>query len=198
ITFHPITGDLWVAAWHTDKILRLDTSGGTGHMIYMAGNKRGFTRADGTPADGAPASVPITGFDPMPTPPTTVPTPAGMAQLNIPTCVKFAANGDWYVTDEGNQRVRKVNGSDDVINTILGNGTQAFSGDGGPALNAAIWLPVGQAAQPAGKLCLSPDERWLYVCDTNNERVRRVDLQDPNRTITTFAGSGAAGYDGDG
>jgi sugar lactone lactonase YvrE len=192
IAFHPVTGDLWVAAWHTDKILRIDTSGGTGHMIYMAGNKRSFS------GDGAAASVPITGFDPMPVPPTTLPTPAGMAQLNIPTCVKFTANGDWYVTDEGNQRVRRVDGTTAVINTILGNGTQSFSGDDGPALNATINLPVGQAAQPAGKLCVSPDERWLYVCDTNNERVRRIDLQDPERKITTFAGDGSSGYDGDG
>jgi sugar lactone lactonase YvrE len=193
ITFHPVTGDLWIAAWHTDKILRLDTSGGTGHLIYMAGNKRTFS------GDGAAASVPTTGFDPMPViPGPTLPTPAGMAQFNIPTCVKFTQNGDWYVCDEGNQRVRKIDGATDVVGTILGNGQQLYSGDDGPALNATINLPVGQAAQPAGKLCISPDERWLYVCDTNNERVRRIDLTDPNRTITTFAGDGDSGFDGDG
>jgi sugar lactone lactonase YvrE len=193
ITFHPVTGDLWIAAWHTDKILRLDTSGGTGHIIYMAGNKRAFS------GDGFAASVPTTGFDPMPViPGPTLPNPAGMAQFNIPTCVKFAQNGDWYVCDEGNQRVRKVGGASDVVGTILGDGTQRYTGDNGPAVLATINLPVGQAAQPAGKLCLSPDERWLYVCDTNNERVRRIDLLDANRTITTFAGNGVLGYEGDG
>jgi len=193
ITFHPVTGDLWVAAWHTDKVIRLDTSGGTGKILYMAGNKRTFS------GDGSPASVPTTGFDPIPViggP--TAPTPAGMAQLNLPVSVKFTSNGDWYVADEGNQRIRKVNGSDDVINTLLGNGTQSFSGDAGPAASATINLPVGQAAQPAGRICISPDEHWLYIADTNNERVRRIDLTDPNRTITTYAGNGSAGYGGDG
>src|SRR5207244_1837723 len=57
---------------------------------------------------------------------------------------------------------------------------------------------LGQAAQPAGRICISPDDHWLYIADTNNSRVRRIDLTDPNRTITTVAGNGTAAYAGDG
>ena len=179
ITFHPVTGELWIAGWHTDKVLRLDASSNL--LMYMAGNKRAFS------GDGGVASNPASG---SPT--------AGVAELNLPSSVKFTGNGDWYVADEGNQRIRRVDAVTDIINTIAGDGTQGFAGDGGPAASATFNLPVGQAAQPAGRLCISPDERWLYIADTNNNRVRRIDLADVNRTITTFAGNGTAGYSGDG
>lgn len=179
ISFHPVTGDLWIAAWHTDKILRLDQNSGA--IIYMAGNKRAFS------GDGAAASNPITG---SPT--------VGVAQMNIPSSVKFTSNGDWYVCDQGNERIRKVDGTTDIINTIVGDGIAGFAGDNGPGLSAEINLPVGQAAQPAGRLCISPDEHWLYLADTGNNRIRRIDLTDAQHTITTYAGTGTPGFNGDG
>lgn len=193
ITFHPVTGDLWIAAWHTDKVIRVDAS--TSKLFYMAGNKRTFS------GDGFAASVPVTGFDASVDPITGVPpaTPAGMAQLSIPASVKFLANGDWYVSDQGNERIRVVNGTTDIINTIVGDGTAGFTGDNGPAASAEINEPVGQAAQPAGRICISPDERYLYIADTGNNRIRRVDLQDAvtPRQIVTYAGNGTAAYTGD-
>lgn len=180
IAFHPTTGDLWIAAWHTDKVTRLDSS--TSRIFYMAGNKRAFS------GDGAAASDPITGG-----------ATSGVAQMNIPVSVKFTANGDWYVSDQGNERIRKVDGTTDIIDTIVGNGVAGFAGDGGPGLAAEINLPVGQAAQPAGRICISPDERWLYLADTGNNRVRRIDLAPgAAHEITTFAGNGTAGFGGDG
>lgn len=180
ITFHPTTGDLWIAAWHTDKIIRLDSA--TNRIFYMAGNKRAFS------GDGGTASNPITG---SPT--------VGLAEMNIPASVKFTANGDWYVSDQGNERIRKVDGATDVINTIVGDGVAGYAGDGGPGLSAEINLPVGQAAQPAGRVCISPDEHWLYLADTGNNRVRRVDLTPGmNFATTTYAGNGTAGSGGDG
>jgi sugar lactone lactonase YvrE len=192
MAFHPTTGDLWIAAWHTDKILRVDSA--TSKLYYMAGRGRAFT------GDGFPASDPVTGFDPAPVNGVTPPTPVGMAQMNIPVSVKFTANGDWYVSDQGNERIRRVIGTTDIINTICGDGNAAFGGDNGPAAAAQINVPVGQAAQPAGRICISPDERWLYLADTGNNRIRRIDLQDaltPLR-IDTYVGNGAAGYTGDG
>ena len=168
IAFHPVTGELWVAAWHTDKIIRLD--GTTNTIVYMAGNKRAFS------GDGGPATT---------------------AELNLPVSIKFTANGDWYVADEGNQRVRWVDHTSNIIDTLAGNGTEGFGGDNGPAKSAMFDLPVGQAAQPAGRICFSPDEHWLYIADTDNNRVRRIDLTVPDRTITTYAGNGTKGYTGD-
>ena len=194
ITFHPTTGDLWIAAWHTDKIIRVDSA--TSKLFYMAGNKRAFS------GDGLAASVPTTGFDASPDAITGLPpaTPAGMSQMNIPVSVKFLADGTWYVSDQGNERIRVVDGATDVINTIAGDGTADFGGDNGPAASAKINVPVGQAAQPAGRICISPDERYLYIADTGNNRIRRIDLQDAltPRQIVTYVGNGAAAYTGDG
>lgn len=170
LAFHPLTGELWVAAWHTDKILRLDSA--TNTVVYMAGGGRNYT-GDG----GAPSA----------------------ATLNIPSSVKFDAAGNWYIGDEGNRRVRYVNAQADVISTLVGaGGNPTVLGDGGPAAQANLNFPVGQSAQPGGRVCLSPDDRWLYIADTLNHRIRRVDMQDPQRTITTYAGNGTAGFSGDG
>jgi sugar lactone lactonase YvrE len=70
----------------------------------------------------------------------------------------------------------------------------AFGGDGGPARQARFAQPVGQSADPAGRIALGPDGS-LYVADTGNHRIRRID---PEGIITTVAGSGEAGHAGDG
>ncbi|MCE9637950.1 MAG: hypothetical protein K8T90_19795 [Planctomycetes bacterium] len=164
IAFDPLVGDLWIAAWHTDKILRLDS--GTQQIVYMAGGKRGFA------GDGGPANL---------------------AQLNLASSVKFDASGNWYIADEANRRVRFVNRQTNVITTIAGTGfaTDAthILGDGGPAVSATLNFPVGQSAQPGGRICLDPTERFLYIADTDNHRVRRIDLQ--TGIITTIAGTGS-------
>jgi DNA-binding beta-propeller fold protein YncE len=170
LAFHPLTGELWVAAWHTDKILRLDSALNT--VVYMAGGARNFTGDNGAPAS---------------------------ATMNIPSSVKFDAAGNWYIGDEGNRRVRHVDATLNVITTLVGaGGSPTLLGDGGPAATANLNFPVGQSAQPGGRVCLSPDDRWLYVADTLNHRIRRVDLQHPQRIITTFVGTGVAGFAGDG
>lgn len=169
VAFHPLTGELWIAAWHTDKVLRLRAD--VNEIVYMAGAKRAFS-GDG----GAPAA----------------------AQLNLPSSVKFDAAGNWYVCDQGNRRVRFVDAALDRIETLCGTGFPGSAGDGGPAALANLSLPGGQSAQPGGRVCLSSDGRWLYVAESDAHRVRRIDLLDPDRTITTFAGTGAAGWSGDG
>ena len=169
LAFHPLDGALWVAAWHTDKILRLN---GSDHTIaYMAGAGRGFH------GDGGPASAAI---------------------MNLPSSVKFDAAGNWYVGDEGNRRVRFVDAATNVITTLAGTGQEDPLNDDGPAANAGLAFPVGQSAQPGGRVALSPDDRYLYVADSNHHRVRRIDLQSADKIITTIAGNGAAGLSGDG
>src|ERR1035441_9879532 len=76
--------------------------------------------------------------------------------------------------------------SGQTITTFAGNGTAGYSGDGGPATHAEINRVVGLAVDAAGN---------IYLADQNNNVVRKVDT---NGVITTFAGTGAAGYGGDG
>jgi hypothetical protein len=72
------------------------------------------------------------------------------------------------------------------IHTIAGNGTQGFGGDHGSARKAALFLPVQAAPIPGG---------GYLIADKKNHRIRRVSR---NGTITTVAGTGISGYNGDG
>src|SRR5579864_4368433 len=73
-----------------------------------------------------------------------------------------------------------------TISTVAGNGTAGFSGDGGQATSAEINSPYMPAVDSAGN---------LYIADFNNNRIRKVT---PGGVISTFAGTGAAGFGGDG
>jgi sugar lactone lactonase YvrE len=70
----------------------------------------------------------------------------------------------------------------------------AFEGDGGPAIDARLAQPAGQAADPAGRLAFDADGN-LLLADTKNHRIRRIDLAG---VITTIAGTGERGHAGDG
>jgi sugar lactone lactonase YvrE len=98
-----------------------------------------------------------------------------------------------YIADQANQRIRRVDSMGN-INTVVGTGMPGFSGDGGPALMAQLNNPVGQAAAPAGRIVFDTSGN-LYIADTGNHRVRRVDA---SGVITTVAGNGTAGTSGDG
>ncbi|MGQ0720503.1 MAG: NHL domain-containing protein, partial [Candidatus Eiseniibacteriota bacterium] len=78
--------------------------------------------------------------------------------------------------------------------TICGNGTRGYSGDGGPATAAQLFLPGGQSAPPVGRIAFH--DGFLYIADTNNSCVRRINLT--TGIIDTFAGTGTYGYSGDG
>ena len=105
--------------------------------------------------------------------------------LNTPGGIVVAPNGDIYFTDSNNNVVERVNRRMQVT-TVVGNRSSGFSGDGGLATQAELDTPDGVAIAPDGD---------LIVADTRNDRVRRVDV--PTRIITTIAGSGKNGYDGD-
>ena len=111
--------------------------------------------------------------------------PATSAQLNSAYGVAVDIRGNVYIGDSLNNRVRKVN-SRGIISTVAGNGTCGFSGDGGPGTAAMICLPEGVAVDTLGN---------LYIADYNNLRVRKVNRKG---IITTFAGSGNLGYNGEG
>lgn len=109
---------------------------------------------------------------------------ATRARLFTPTSVTVDNAGNVYIADRDNHRVRRVS-SAGIIFTVAGTGTPGFSGDGGPALTAQLKSPTGVAWAPSGK---------LYLTDTGNNRVRVI-----NQTgdITSIAGTGTAGYNGD-
>ena len=107
------------------------------------------------------------------------------AQLNAPFGVAVDAGGNLYIAEFSNNRVRKV-GTNDNISTLAGNGVSGLSGDGGQATGAQLNGPQGVAVDSLGN---------VYIADTNNNRVRKVA---PNGVITTVAGTGSAGFSGDG
>ena len=109
--------------------------------------------------------------------------PAALAQLRSPSDVATAGAGNLYIADRFNHRIRKVDSSG-VITTFAGSGEYGFGGDGGPAAEAQLYSPNGVATDGAGN---------LYIADTGNSRIRKVDS---SGTITTFAGSGRSGYGG--
>src|SRR5690348_2687193 len=111
--------------------------------------------------------------------------PATQASFQFPIAVAQDRHGNTYITDEGEQRIRKVT-SAGVINTFAGTGIAGFSGDGGPATSARINTPVGVTVDAAGD---------IVFADAGNNRVRKINTAG---IISTIAGNGTQGYSGDG
>ena len=107
------------------------------------------------------------------------------ARLNIPRGVTLDDAGNLYIADTFNHRIRKVD-TDGDISTVAGNGTRGYGGDGGAATAAQLNSPHGVALDGAGN---------LYIADTHNDRIRKVDA---DGDISTVAGNGTRGYGGDG
>jgi trimeric autotransporter adhesin len=120
--------------------------------------------------------------------------PAAAAQLNAPRQMVESVNGDLFIADTGNNRVRRVDHATGIITTVVGNGNPGTptgdDGDGGPATAALLNGPKVLALYNGG----------LFITDNGNNRVRRVDLR--TGIITTVAGDGnpgtPTGNDGDG
>ena len=130
-----------------------------GIITTVAGNGERGSGGDGRLAVAAPLS------------------PAGLA---------VDADGNLYIADTGNNRIRKAN-SEGIITTVAGIGGRrvGFSGDGGPATAAQLSLPSGLAVDSSGN---------LYIADTDNDRIRRVTT---DGVISTFAGVSHSLGDGD-
>ena len=171
VTFDP-AGNLVIAAWHNSRIKTVDLA--TGALIDACG-----TGARGFAGDGGSASA---------------------AVLNLPVAVVFDPAGDMIIADQANDRLRKVDHVTQIVSTIAGVGpcTNAAAcpalGDGGPALEAFISFPQGQAARPAGRIDIDAAGN-IYIADTLNRRVRKIDAAG---IITSIAGTGELGATGDG
>jgi hypothetical protein len=163
-----------IAAWHNSRVMKVQI--GSEDLVDICGTgKRGFGGNNG---------------------------PAEMATLDLPVAVVYDQQGNMLIADQANQMVRKVDRATDIITTIAGTGHCADAvnpapcviNDGGPATMAGFRFPTGQAASPGGRIALGADGS-IYVADTENFRLRRID---PAGIASTVAGTGTWGFAGDG
>ncbi|MDO8355525.1 MAG: hypothetical protein Q7U76_03950 [Nitrospirota bacterium] len=111
---------------------------------------------------------------------------ATTASLFTPLAVAADTAGNLFIADTQNHRIRRVDFLTRIITTVAGNGVGGFSGDGGPATATALWNPSGVAIDGAGN---------LLIVDQYNNRIRSVNAQ--TGIITTVAGAGTVGFNGD-
>jgi streptogramin lyase len=108
-------------------------------------------------------------------------------QVDDPFGLVIGADGALYFCEVGNQRIRRLDLRARTITTVAGNGERSYSGDGGPAQDAAMNMPH--------ELCFDPDGN-IYVVERDSHAVRKIDQA--SGTISTVAGTGQPGFGGDG
>ncbi|HPA45804.1 MAG TPA: S8 family serine peptidase [bacterium] len=111
--------------------------------------------------------------------------PALNASFRHPMGLDLDANGNLYVADIGNSVIRRIT-PNGIISTVAGSGTEGYSGNGGPAVQAQLFNPSDIMLDPTGN---------LYIADSANQVVRLVDIAGRIRTII---GTGESGFSGDG
>jgi GT2 family glycosyltransferase/sugar lactone lactonase YvrE len=156
-------GDLIIADSHNERIRRVDRQ--TAIITTIAGSGESGYDGDDRLAVGA--------------------------ALNSPAGVSAAPNGDIYIADTLNHRIRMIDHASGFIYTVAGDGTPGGDsgpvGDEGPATSAHLNMPSDVAIAPNGD---------IYIADMHHQRVRKVDAR--TRLISTVAGTGAWGNSGDG
>ncbi len=158
-------GKVLVMAWHNHKLREVDPA--TGRVRILAGAGAGFT------GDGATIDT---------------------LTFRQPKALELDAQGNMFILDQQNFRVRRVDAATRMVTTVAGNGTQGFAGDDGPATSAMLYFEAGSNPEPSGGLALAGNT--LYIADTLSNRVRAVDLT--SGMIRTVVGTGTAGGGGDG
>ena len=147
--------NLFIADWGNNRIRRVDAV--TQVISTVAGNgSQGFS------GDGGLATS---------------------AQLTRPIAVAVDSLGNLFVGDGGNNRIRRVDAVTQVISTVAGNGSQGFSGDGGPATSAALSDFSGVAVDGSGD---------LFIADFANNRIRKVALHPQDFTLVAAGSSSSA------
>jgi sugar lactone lactonase YvrE len=159
-------GSAVIAAWHNNKIRTWDAA--TGIVKVLAGNSYGPSSED---------------------------VEASYATFNQPKSVALDDDGQIYLVDQRNLRVRLIDdGAPRRIHTVAGVGTKGYAGDGGLAMDAQFSWDNGTTPAPNGALVLDGDN--LYIADTGNHRIRRMNVT--TGAIDCIAGNGVAGVSGDG
>ncbi|MER8003921.1 RICIN domain-containing protein [Streptomyces sp. NPDC095613] len=150
------TGVLYVSEYHNHRVRRVTADG---EISTVAGAGPAGFKGDGGPA--------------------------ASAHLRNPHGLAVDGEGNLYIADANNHRVRKV-AVDGTISTVAGTGSGGFGGDGGPSSSAQLNLPLGVVVDSTGA---------LFVSDHRNHRVRKVAV---DGTISTVVGTGSGGFGGDG
>jgi len=206
-------GNIYIAEWYSSRVRKIDAA--TGTIATIAGTGGHFFDGDGGPATAANLDSPegvavdtagnvyiadsLNNRVRMVTPSGTITTiagsglpgydgdgPATQHELNGPAGIVLDGSGNLYISDKSSHRIRKLNLASGQLTTIAGTGIGTYGGDGGPATAAALYNPSHLAMDKAGN---------LYVADTYNHRIRKIT---PGGIITTVAGTGVAGFSGDG
>ena len=113
---------------------------------------------------------------------------ATKAGMPLPVGVAVDPEGTHlYFAESGSDRVRRIELVTGTIGHVAGIGETCYSGDGGPAAEAGLYLPLGVAFDSKGD---------LYICDSGSNRIRRVEMK--TGVIDTVAGTGEFGFNGDG
>jgi sugar lactone lactonase YvrE len=145
-------GDIYVADYENSRIRMIAAN--TGIVKTVAGSGA----CSPAPAPLAGGTICQSGF-------TGDGGPAVHASLNYASSVALDNQGNLYIADTLNHRIRKVDASTGVISTIAGSGVNGFAGDGGPALVANIGMPANITVDKLGK---------IYFVDGNNSRIRML------------------------
>ncbi|MGH7185104.1 MAG: hypothetical protein ACREIB_02345, partial [Pseudomonadota bacterium] len=153
-------GNVYISDANVHRIRKVAPDG---KISFVAGKQGGFGDFSG---DGGPATE---------------------AAFSGPGQVAVDGQGNLYVADVNNWRVRKINAGDGKINTIAGTGLLEYNGDDIPATQANLFAPCGVAVDAAGN---------VYIAEAGNQRIRKINAGDGR--ISTIAGTGVAGYNGDG
>ena len=156
-------GAILLMAWHNHKLRRIDPA--TSQVTILAGAGAGFAGDEG---------------------------PCAKALFKQPKSLAADADGNLYIGDQGNFRVRRID-RELVITSIVGDGTQGSGGDGGLATAAQLDWEIGSNPEPSGGLAAFDGK--LYIADTLSHKLRVVDLA--SGEIATLAGTGEPGYSGD-
>lgn len=168
-------GDLAIIAWHNHKIRIIDAE--TGRVRVVLGDEAAFA------GDGGPAKD---------------------ARANQPSRAVLDPSGNLFLADQRSQRIRVLFNFDTMrenalVATVVGTGVKGFNGDG-LALQTQFSFPAGPNPEPGAGLARDAQGR-LYIADTENHRIRRVEFLSPDFSsgiVTTIAGTGVGGFNGDG
>jgi len=150
--------NMFITEWYNSVVRRVDAS--TGIITTVAG-----TGTSGYSGDGGPATN---------------------AKLGTPGGACLDRDNNIYIPDYANHRIRKVDAVTSIITTIAGNGTNGYSGDGGPATAATLSYPISICRDIWGNLL------WA---EYGNNVIRKLDII--TGVISTIAGTGVNGYSGD-
>ena len=185
-----VSGNMFIGDQGNNRIRAISPT--SGNITTIAGNGTGSYSGDGGPATSAelyyPAGIAVDAYDDIYIADQAnnrirkvsggeITTIAGIgtsgfsgdggsaisAEITNAQGVAIDILGNIYIADGGNNRIRKISGG--IITTIAGNGTAGFSGDGGPATSAEIYLPYGITVDTAGN---------IYFADVKNNRIRKL------------------------